>query len=79
MCVCVCLQNAVSNCSSNVRPIEARALAVRAGSAASLDPPMELYVEDQAAAAARTCTVSLYDSVVSQRLYVCTNLQLTRV
>nr|6DBS_A Chain A, Hapless 2 [Chlamydomonas reinhardtii]6DBS_B Chain B, Hapless 2 [Chlamydomonas reinhardtii]6DBS_C Chain C, Hapless 2 [Chlamydomonas reinhardtii] len=53
----------VSNCSSNVRPIEARTLAVRAGSAASLDPPMELYVEDQAAAAARTCTVSLYDSV----------------
>ncbi|KAG2447311.1 hypothetical protein HYH02_007641 [Chlamydomonas schloesseri] len=53
----------VSNCSANVRPIEARALAVRAGAAAALDPPIELYVEDQAAVAARSCTVTLYDSV----------------
>lgn len=62
----------VSNCSSNVRPIEARRLAVGAGQTVVLQPSMELYVEDSTAQEGRYCWMTLYDAVVShQRPFPC--------
>nr|BAO57178.1 generative cell specific-1 [Gonium pectorale]BAO57179.1 generative cell specific-1 [Gonium pectorale] len=52
----------LSNCSANVRPVEARALALPPNATAALEPPMELYVEDTAAAPNRTCWLTLYDA-----------------
>ncbi|PNH12225.1 Protein HAPLESS 2, partial [Tetrabaena socialis] len=53
----------VGNCSVNIRPIEARAVALGAGVTAAVTPPLELYVEDARAVAERSCWVTLYDSV----------------
>ncbi|EFJ46134.1 hypothetical protein VOLCADRAFT_105708 [Volvox carteri f. nagariensis] len=52
---------AVTNCSSNIRPIEARMIAVSAGRTAPLWPPIEVYVEDTENKT-RSCSVLLYDS-----------------
>ncbi|KXZ55774.1 hypothetical protein GPECTOR_2g1324 [Gonium pectorale] len=61
----------LSNCSANVRPVEARALALPPNATAALEPPMELYVEDTAAAPNRTCWLTLYDAAVSVPYVAC--------
>ncbi|GLI68375.1 hypothetical protein VaNZ11_012700 [Volvox africanus] len=52
----------VTNCSVNVREIEARFVSLDAGDSLSLEPPIDLFVEDSQRLI-RTCTVNLYDSM----------------
>jgi hypothetical protein len=52
----------VTNCSSNVMPVEARHVAIAAGATTLLRPPLDIYVSDAAAVAGRYCWVSLLNS-----------------
>lgn len=54
----------LGNCSSNIRPVEARLLTIAAGQALELSPPWELYVEDAAGQDGRYCWVTLQDALV---------------
>ncbi|MEW5316239.1 MAG: hypothetical protein WDW38_007620 [Sanguina aurantia] len=62
----------VSNCTANIRAVEARTLSVTAGASTQLSPPLQIYVEDNLASASRYCWTTLYDSlgiVTSQRQF----------
>lgn len=57
----------MSNCSANVRPVQARSLSLGAGRSVVVSPPFQIYVEDTSAAdATRYCWVTLYDSQVRE-------------
>ncbi|KAL6753619.1 hypothetical protein V8C86DRAFT_3019426 [Haematococcus lacustris] len=61
----------VGNCSHAVRSVEARSVSLAGGASLSLAPPLDIYVEDQAADPQRHCWLYLYNSqneVVDQRL-----------
>ncbi|GIL53994.1 hypothetical protein Vafri_9547 [Volvox africanus] len=51
----------VTNCSVNVMDVQARFVSLDAGELLSLEPPIDLFVEDSQPLT-RTCTVTLYDS-----------------
>jgi hypothetical protein len=51
-----------SNCSSNIRAVEARKLSIAAGATIALSPPIPILVEDTNANLARYCWLTLYDA-----------------
>lgn len=54
----------VTNCSFNIRPIEARELSLPPQEMQAVLPPMQLFVEDNDEAPERHCWLHLYDAVV---------------
>jgi len=54
----------VSNCSTSIRPIEARALSLRPNQLHTVEPALQLFVEDNQADPDRHCWIDLYDSSV---------------
>jgi hypothetical protein len=56
----------VTNCSANIRPVEARQLGLGAGGTVSI-VPFEIYVEDDRAQEGRFCWLVLFDARVSDQ------------
>jgi hypothetical protein len=54
----------VTNCSANIRAVEAQALGLKPGATVSITP-FEIYVEDDSAQEDRYCWLVLFDAEVS--------------
>ncbi|GFH27554.1 generative cell specific-1 [Haematococcus lacustris] len=66
----MCTFNSVGNCSHAVRSVEARSVALAGGASLSLAPPLDIYVEDQAADPQRHCWLYLYNSQVGAQQHL---------
>ena len=60
----------MTNCSSGVMPLEARYLTLAPQQAVQVLPPLQLYVQDNAAMAQRNCWVTLLNSQVRGAVYL---------
>jgi hypothetical protein len=60
----------VTNCSANIRPVEAQKLGLAAGATVRITP-FEIYVEDDRAQEGRFCWLVLFDAKVSEHPVAC--------